>query len=78
MELYCTPKVNTLQLNTVSNSLNTRTVASFPFAFQNSTHRSLAILPWKRLRYIVVWKLLFHCYVEAFVFIVALPGNPNM
>jgi len=25
MELYCTPKVNTLQLNTVSNSSNTRT-----------------------------------------------------
>jgi hypothetical protein len=24
-ELYCTPKVNTLQLNTASNSLNTRT-----------------------------------------------------
>jgi hypothetical protein len=25
MELYCTPKVNTLQLNTVGNSWNTRT-----------------------------------------------------
>jgi hypothetical protein len=25
MELYCTPKVNTLQLNTVGNSSNTRT-----------------------------------------------------
>jgi hypothetical protein len=25
MELYCTPKVNTLQLNTVKNSSNTRT-----------------------------------------------------
>jgi hypothetical protein len=25
MELYCTPKVNTLQLNTASNSSNTRT-----------------------------------------------------
>jgi hypothetical protein len=24
-ELYCTPKVNTLQLNTVGNSWNTRT-----------------------------------------------------
>jgi hypothetical protein len=31
------------------------------FAFPNTTDRSLAILPWKRLRYIVVWKLLFHC-----------------
>jgi hypothetical protein len=44
MELYCTPKVNTLQLNTVRNSSNTRTRPAYTVSerslLKNSSNRA--------------------------------------
>jgi hypothetical protein len=50
MELYCTPKVNTLQLNTVGNSSNTRTrptctVSEHSLLYNSSNRTSCGNLP---------------------------------